>query len=186
MVAVEEQTLLAELRNPSTKSLAFDRLVRLHQEMLYHHIRRMVISHDDTDDVLQNTFVKAWRYVDSFRADSKIRTWLYRIASNEAFTFLEKRNKRKFTGVEDIQNDLAFSLENSPHIEGDEIQMKLQQAILTLPDRQRTVFNMRYFDEMPYDEISKILEVTAGSLKASYHHAAKKIEAFLTAESALH
>lgn len=180
MVAVEEQTLLAELRDPSTKSLAFDKMVRLHQEILYHHVRRLVISHDDTDDVLQNAFVKAWRYVDSFRADSKLRTWLYRIATNEALTFLDKKKKRSFTGVEDIQNDLRFSLENGPHIDGDEIQMKLQQAILTLPDRQRTVFNMRYFDEMPYDEISQVLEVSTGSLKASYHHAAKKIEAFLT------
>ena len=179
MVAVEEQMLLEGLRNPSTKSRAFEQMVKLHQEMLYHHVRRMVVSHDDADDILQNTFVKAWKYVDSFRADSKLRTWLYRIATNEALSFLDKRKKQQFSDVEDIQDDLRHSLYHTAHVEGDEIQMKLQEAILTLPDRQRTVFNMRYFDELPYDEIAEVLDVTAGSLKASYHHAVKKIEAFL-------
>ncbi|MDP5172211.1 MAG: RNA polymerase sigma factor [Bacteroidia bacterium] len=180
---MEEQTILAELRSTETKSRAFGQLVQLHQEMLYHHVRRLVIDHDDADDVLQNTFVKAWRHIDSFRADSKIRTWLFRIATNEALTFLEKKKKQQFTDIENIQDDLRHSLAHGPHIDGDEIQMKLQQAILTLPDRQRTVFHLRYFDEMPYEEISQILEVTTGSLKASYHHAVKKIEAFLTART---
>lgn len=183
MVAVEEQTLLAELRQPETKSRAFDRLVRLHQEMLYHHIRRLVIDHDDTDDVLQNTFVKAWRHIDGFRADAKLRTWLYRIATNEALSFLETKQKRQFVGVEDLQNDLRHSLESGPYIDGDEIQLRLQAAVLTLPDRQRTVFHLRYYDELPYEEISEILGVTAGALKASYHHAVKKIEAFLTGQT---
>ncbi len=179
MVAVDEQLMLKGLQNPSTKTQAFDQMVRVHQEMLYHHVRRMVIVHDDADDILQNTFIKAWKYIDSFRGDAKLRTWLYRIATNEALSFLEKQKKRAFTDVENIQDDLRHSLQNSQHIDGDEIQMKLQEAILTLPDRQRTVFHMRYFDELPYDEIAAVLEVTTGSLKASYHHAVKKIEAYL-------
>ncbi len=179
----EEQQLLAELRDPDTKSRAFDDLVRRYQQRLYHHVRRLVIDHDDADDVLQNTFLKAWRHIDSFRADSQLHTWLYRIATNESLSFLQSKNKRAHSDVADIQDDLRHSLTNSPHIQADTIEMKLQQAILTLPDRQRTVFHLRYYDEMPYEDMSQILEVTTGSLKASYHHAVKKIEAFLTASA---
>ncbi|MEL6676473.1 MAG: RNA polymerase sigma factor [Bacteroidota bacterium] len=179
MVVEQEKNLLERLRQPAHREQAFGELVRLHQKSLYYHIRRIVISHDDADDVLQNTFLKAWRNLHNFRADSAIKTWLYRIATNESLTFINRRKKMEQREVKDVENDLRHSLENGPYISGDEIQMKLQRALLTLPDRQKLVFNMRYFDEMKYDEISAVLEVSVGSLKASYHHAAKKIEAYL-------
>ena len=180
MVATKESELLEQLRDPATRGHAFNRLVRTYQEVLYYHIRRLVKNHDDTDDVLQNTFLKAWRYIDRFRADSSLKTWLYRIATNEALTFLNRQQKRQFQEIEDIQNDLRHSFSNSGYISGETIQQKLYAAIDTLPERQRLVFNMRYFDELKYDEIAQILEVSTGALKASYHHAVKKIEKCLT------
>ena len=179
--ALKKNLLLEQLQNPQTRPLAFEQVVREHQEMLYYHIRRIVIAHEDTDDVLQNTFLKAWRYLDKFRGDSSIKTWLYRIATNEALTFLNQKKKRMAEPLEGVENELRKSLNEGRYMEGTEIQMKLQQAILTLPERQRMVFNMRYFDELKYDEISTILEVTTGALKASYHHAVKKIEKHLIA-----
>ncbi len=179
-VALKEQTLLDQLKNPVTRAYAFEQVVRDHQEMLYYHIRRMVIDHGDTDDVLQNTFLKAWRYLDRFRGDAAIKTWLYRIATNEALTFLNQKKKHMHQPVEDLEADLRHSLTQGKYIGGDEIQQKLQLAILTLPDRQRLVFNMRYFNELKYDEMADMLEVTVGALKASYHHAVKKIEKYLT------
>ena len=138
------------------------------------------MSHADTDDVLQNTFLKAWRYMDKFRGDAALKTWLYRIATNEALTFLQKRKKLAHTDVENIQDDINHSGKQTSTVSGEEIQMKLQTAVLTLPERQQMVFNMRYFDEMKYQQISDVLEVSVGALKASYHHAVKKIEAKLT------
>lgn len=182
MQTVEERELLVELRRPESKEAAFASLIRAYQESLYYHIRRIVISHDDADDVLQNALLKAWRNLDKFRAEASIKTWLYRIATNESLTFLKQRQKRSFQDIEDLQNDLRHSLSHGPYIDGDEIQMKLQHAILGLPERQRLVFNMRYFEEMKYDEISQVLEVSVGSLKASYHHAVKKIEHSLKAQ----
>jgi len=176
MPTVEENELLVQLQQPEGRASAFENLMGMYQKSLYFHIRRIVISHEDADDVLQNTLLKAWRNLAKFRAEASIKTWLYRIATNESLTFLKRRQKRSFQDVEDLQNDLRHSLSHGPYIDGDEIQMKLQKAILTLPERQRLVFNMRYFEEMKYDEISGILEVTTGSLKASYHHAVKKIE----------
>lgn len=180
MMITAESELLVRLREPETRHQAFDQLVRMYQRMLYFHIRRMVINHDDADDVLQNTFFKAWKYIDRFRADSALKTWLYRIATNEALTFLNKQKKRAYEDVADIQDDLRHSLDQGKYIDGTEIQMKLQHAILQLPERQRAVFNLRYFDEMKYDEIAEVLKVSVGSLKASYHHAVKKIEKYLT------
>ncbi len=179
MVATAEQHLISELGNPSKKRSVFDAIVKNYQQVLYYHIRRIVIDHEDANDVLQNTFLKAWRNIDKFRGDASIKTWLYRIATNESITFLKAKRKRQFTDVEDIQNDLRHSLESGKYIEGSEIQLKLQKAILTLPERQRLVFNMRYFDEMKYDEMADILDVSTGALKASYHHAVKKIEKYL-------
>ncbi len=179
MIALEEKDLLTKLRHPQTKAYAFDRLVRKYQQMLDFHIRRIVIDHEDTDDVLQNTLLKAWKNIDRFRAESAIKTWLYRIATNEALTFLSRKKKASFQGLSDIQNDLRHSLSQGRYIDGDEIQLKLQNAIIRLPERQKMVFNMRYYDEMKYDEIAAILEVSVGALKASYHHAVKKIEEFL-------
>lgn len=180
MIALNEQQLVSQLQDVETRTRAFEQMVRQYQRMLYFHIRRIVIEHDDADDVLQNSFLKAWRYIEKFRGDSSIKTWLYRIATNEALTFLQQKKKRAYQDVEDIQNDLRHSLSSGKYIDGDEIQLKLQHAILTLPERQRLVFNMRYFEELKYDEISEILEVSVGGLKASYHHAVKKVEQYLS------
>ncbi|MEL7533225.1 MAG: RNA polymerase sigma factor [Bacteroidota bacterium] len=182
MVVTEEKQLLLLVRDPATRHQAFEGIVRNYQKPLYFHIRRIVIEHADADDVLQNTFLKAWRYIDKFRADSSLKTWLYRIATNEAISLLNKRKKQQYDAVEDLNNDLRHSLKQSPHIAGDEIQMKLQEAILRLPDRQRLVFNMRYFDELKYDEMAEMLELSVGALKASYHHAVKKIEKYIKAD----
>lgn len=182
MPTVEEKELLVQLIGPDDKHAAFAQLIKLYQRSLYFHIRRIVISHEDADDVLQNALLKAWKNLASFRAEASLKTWLYRIATNESLTFLKQRQRRSFQGIEDLQNDLRHSLSHGPYIDGDEIQMKLQKAILQLPERQRLVFNMRYFEELKYDEISSILEVTTGSLKASYHHAVKKVEKFLLEE----
>ena len=180
MVALEEKELLVQLKHPGTRNQAFGDLVRKYQQMLYFHIRRMVIDHEDADDVLQNTLMKAWKNLDNFRAEAALKTWLYRIATNEALTFLSRKKRQAHQDVEDIQNDLRHSLSEGKYIDGEEIQIRLQEAILRLPDRQRLVFNMRYYDEMRYDEISEVLGVTTGGLKASYHHAVKKIEKYLT------
>jgi RNA polymerase sigma-70 factor (ECF subfamily) len=139
----------------------------------------MVIVHDDADDLLQNVFIKAFKALHGFREDSKIYTWLYKIATNECITFLNNKKKRFFLPLVDVESQLSRHLENDPHLSGDRIQMKLQQAILTLPEKQRLVFNMKYFDEMKYEEMSEILVTSVGALKASYHHAVKKIEEFI-------
>ena len=147
--------------------------------MLYWHVRKIVISHENADDVLQNAFVKAWKAIGNFRGESKLKTWLYRIATNEALTLLKKEKKRSHGDLGDIQDSLQHSLEQGPMISGDEIQMKLQKAVLSLPEKQRLVFNLKYFEEMKYREIAEVLGGSEGSLKASYHHAVKKIEVFL-------
>lgn len=179
MPAIEERDLISRLRSPATRTLAFEELVRTYQRMLYFHIRRIVIDHDDADDILQNTLLKAWKNIDRFRAESALKTWLYRIATNESLTFLSQKKRRFYQPVEDLQDDLRHSLSSGQYIDGDEIQKKLQHAILTLPERQRMVFNMRYFETLKYNEIADILGVSVGALKASYHHAVKKIEAYL-------
>ncbi len=174
--------LIIQLKNKNTKRLAFHELVKTYQEKLYWHIRKIVISHDDTDDVLQNTFIKVWNNIESFRAESGLYTWMFRIATNEALTFLSQKKRRSiFSGS--IENEyLINNLESDEYFDGTEIQLKLQKAVLSLPDKQRVVFNMKYFDEMKYDDISKILETSVGALKASYHHAVKKIEEQLKEE----
>jgi RNA polymerase sigma-70 factor, ECF subfamily len=138
-----------------------------------------VISHDDTDDVLQNTFIKIWKGLSNFKEESALFTWMYRIATNESLTFLKQKQGRNTTSIHPIEYHLSKSLESDQYFKGDEIQLKLQQAILTLPEKQRLVFNMRYYDEMPYEEMSGILGTSVGALKASYHIAAKKIEEIL-------
>ncbi len=159
---------------------AFGMLMQQYQQSLYWHIRKILISHDDTDDALQNTFVKAWKSLAKFRGDSKLYTWLYRIATNEAITLLNK-NKTKITStIDDNENLLAETLTSDEYFSGDEIQRKLQKAILTLPEKQRIVFNMKYFDEIKYQDMSEILGTSVGALKASYHHAVKKIELILS------
>jgi len=176
----EEKDLVENLRQDKTRKLAFHILVKEYQERLYWHIRKIILNHDDTDDVLQNTFLKAWHGIENFKGESSLFTWLYKIATNEAITFLNKKKKRNiFSPQEEIHNYLINSIESEEHFSGDKIQKKLQEAIIRLPEKQRLVFNMKYFDEMKYQEISEILETSVGALKASYHHAVKKIEEYL-------
>jgi len=173
----DESNLAQSLKN--NKESAFRQLVILYQERLYFHIRKIVINHDDADDVLQNTFLKVWNNIDTFREESAIYTWLYRIATNEAITFLNSKKRKSWVSLQDNSDNLMHSLQTDPYFEGDEIQMKLQKAILNLPEKQRIVFNMKYFDEIKYEEMSKILNTSVGALKASFHHAVKKIEEYL-------
>jgi RNA polymerase sigma-70 factor (ECF subfamily) len=175
----DDRQLIAELRQENTRDLAFNRLVKTYQERLYWHIRKMVLNHDDTDDILQNTFVKVWKSIGSFREESKLYTWLYRIATNETITFLNSKKRRNLLPFNDVSDYLMENLTSDPYFEGDQLQMKLQQAILRLPEKQRIVFNMKYFDDMKYEEMSHVLDTSVGALKASYHHAVKKIEEFI-------
>ncbi|MGE0567286.1 MAG: RNA polymerase sigma factor [Bacteroidia bacterium] len=163
-----------------TRNKSLDLLINHYQERLYWHIRKIVIDHDDADDVLQNTYIKIWKGLDNFKKESALYTWMYRIATNESITFLNKKRKLATSSIHPIEYQLSKSLESDQYFKGDDIQLKLQQAILTLPEKQRIVFNMRYFDETPYEEMSQVLDTSVGALKASYHLAAKKIEEYLT------
>jgi RNA polymerase sigma-70 factor (ECF subfamily) len=174
-----QSLFITQLKDKATRETAFRKLMADYKERLYWHIRNIVKSHDDTDDVLQNTFIKIYRYIDNFKGDSKLYTWMYRIATNEALTFLSKQAKRKSITDEELQTSLIENLESDVYFEGDEIARKLQEAIATLPEKQRLVFNMRYFQELKYSDIAEITETSEGSLKASYHLASKKIEEYL-------
>lgn len=180
---VMEDDLLSRLSDSRTKEKAFSEVVRLYQERLYWHIRKMVLSHEDANDLLQNTFMKAWGGLSTFRGDAKISSWLYRIATNETMTFLTSKRMKHISSMEDIENILLNQLRADTYFCGNEAEMKLQEAILTLPEKQRLVFNMKYFDSLTYDEMEKILETSVGALKASYHHAVKKLEKILSDES---
>jgi RNA polymerase sigma factor (sigma-70 family) len=170
--------LLQSFRNPDTREQAFTAIIRKYQEKLYWHIRRMVIVHEDADDVLQNLFIKVWKGLDQFREDSRLYTWLYRIATNESLTHLEQK-KRKPTQSIDNEEGLSEQLRSEPNFDASRAEWKLQLAIQQLPEKQRLVFNLRYYEEMPYQEMSRILETSEGALKASYHHAVKKIENYI-------
>ncbi|MGO4913624.1 RNA polymerase sigma factor [Leeuwenhoekiella sp. W20_SRS_FM14] len=161
-------------------SIKFEDLVSEYKERLYWHIRRMVVSHEDADDVLQNTFIKVYKNLDTFNGDSQVYTWLYRIATNESLTFINKRKRTTHLSSEDFQESLITNLTSDPYFNGDEAQLKLQQAIDTLPAKQKQVFIMKYYDELQYNEISEILGTSEGALKASYHHAVKKITDYVT------
>lgn len=176
---IVEETLVNELKQLETKAKAFEVLVNTYKERLYWHIRRIVLDHDDTDDVLQNTFIKVYKNIEGFKGDSKLYSWMYRIATNEAFTFLKKKSKRIGLSDSELQDKMISNLQADVYFEGDEIQLKLQKAIATLPEKQKLVFNMKYFEEMKYDEISEILNTSVGGLKASYHLAVKKVESYL-------
>lgn len=178
----EDEGILILLKERKTFDSGFRQLVETYQERLYWHIRRMVGTHEDADDVIQNTFIKVYRSIDRFKGGSKLYTWLYRIATNETITFLNKRKKRMSSSIHNEDLNLSNRLIADEYFDGDEIQSQLQKALDTLPEKQRLVFNMRYYDEMPYKEISEVLETSVGALKASYHHAVKKIEAFFKAE----
>lgn len=177
---IDEQKLVQQLKDIKTQDKAFRILISLYKERLYWHIRKIVISHDDADDVLQNTFIKVYRNIDNFKTDSKIYSWMYRIATNEAITFINKRAKSKVVDIIEYQQNLGNSLHDDVLFNGAEIQIILQKAILTLPQKQQLVFNMKYFDEMKYSDISEILGTSIGALKASYYHAVKKIEKIIT------
>jgi len=177
---LKETAFIEQLKNPKTQEKSFRELVTLYKERLYWHIRKIVINHEDTDDVLQNTFIKVFRNIHSFKGNSKLYSWMYRIATNESITHLNKQAKLNKIDSETLQRQLVERLEADVYFDGNEIQLKLQKALATLPQKQQLVFNMKYFDNMKYEEISNVLETSVGALKASYHHARKKIEKFLT------
>ena len=176
---LEDRELLDLFREISTKEVAFTAIIKKFQERLYWHVRKMVISHEDSNDILQNVFIKVWKGLESFREDSQLYTWLYRIATNECLTFLEQRKKKATLSLEDDDNGLSNTIKADKNFDANKLEWKLQLAIQSLPERQRLVFNLRYYDAMPYEKMSRILETSEGALKASYHHAAKKIEHYI-------
>jgi RNA polymerase sigma factor (sigma-70 family) len=178
-IQVEDEEILSKFREDSTRNEAFNLLLKKYQQKIYWHVRRMVIDHDDADDLVQDVFVKVWKNLPGFRNDAQLYTWMYRIATNECITFLNKKKQKNNISLDDVDYELADTLSSSDQFSGDQIQHKLQQAILTLPDKQRLVFNMKYYDDLKYEEISDILGTSVGALKASYHLAVKKIEAFV-------
>jgi RNA polymerase sigma-70 factor (ECF subfamily) len=182
MEKYDENELLGMLRDESKRRRAFNTLVEQYSESLYWQIRKMILSHDDANDILQNTFLKCWTNIDQFRGDSRISTWLYRIAINETYTFINKERQKNQTDFTDLEDVMVQNLEGDPWFSGDEAALKLQEAILSLPDKQRLVFNMKYYDDMKYEEISEILGTSVGALKASYHYAVQKITAYLALE----
>ncbi len=179
---IAEATLVQQLKHKDSQAKAFEILVDTYKERLYWHIRRIVLDHDDADDVLQNTFIKVFKSIEGFKGESKLYSWMYRIATNESLTFLKVKARKLGVSSEAMQEKMANNLQADVYFEGDEIQLKLQKAIATLPEKQKLVFNMKYFEEMKYEEISEVLETSVGGLKASYHLAVKKIEQFLKEE----
>lgn len=178
-ILIDDKELLLQFADPSTKERAYTNIIKKYQEKLYWHIRRMVVEHEDANDVLQNMFIKVWRGLENFREDSQLYTWLYRIATNESLTFLEQQKKRAAVSLSDEESGLSNKVKASENFDANKLEWKLQLAIQQLPEKQRVVFNLRYYDEMPYEEMSRVLETSEGALKASYHHAAKKIEDFI-------
>jgi RNA polymerase sigma factor (sigma-70 family) len=179
---LDDRSLLLAFRNEATKESAFSELIKRYQERLYWHIRRMVIHHEDTNDILQNVFIKVWRNLSEFREEANFYTWLYRIGTNETLTYLEQQKRKSSLSLSDDGldgNGLSNKLSAEQGYDSNKIEWKLQQALLQLPEKQRIVFNLRYYDEMPYEKMSAVLGTSEGALKASYHHAVKKIEAFL-------
>lgn len=178
-VQVDDAEILRKFQDEKTRNEAFNLLLKKYQQKLYWHVRRMVIDHDDADDLIQDTFVKIWKNLPGFRSDAQLYTWMYRIATNECITFLNKKKQKNNIPLDDVAYELADTLADSTYFNGDQAQMKLQQAILTLPEKQRLVFNMKYYDDMKYEEMSEVLGTSVGALKASFHLAVKKIESFL-------
>ncbi len=174
----DDEQLIEQLRDPQRCRKAFNEVIKIYTEPLYWQIRKMVIDHDDANDVLQNTFIKAWSSIENFRGDAKLSTWLYKIAINESITFINKEKQRNNVSLDDDDSFLINSLASDEWFDGDDLRLELQKAINSLPEKQRLIFNMRYFDDMKYEDMSEILGTTVGALKASYHHAVKKIEKF--------
>jgi RNA polymerase sigma factor (sigma-70 family) len=184
MVHPDDLELLQQFREPATKERAYTTIIKKYQERIYWHIRRLVVEHEDANDVMQNVFIKVWNGLDNFKENSQLYTWLYRIATNESLTFLEQqKRKRADYSLSDVESHLENKIKADKHFDANKWEWKLQLAIQQLPEKQRIVFTLRYYDEMPYEEMSRVLETSEGGLKASYHHAAKKIEEILLKEA---
>ena len=179
LTTLSDSELLIEFRNPVTKEKAFTSLIKKYQEKLYWHLRRMVVDHDDANDVLQNVMIRVWNGLENFREDSQLYTWLYRVATNECLTFLEQQKKRASVSLSDVESGLENKIKADQNFDGKKLEWKLLLGIQQLPEKQRIVFQLRYYDEMPYEEMSRVLETSEGALKASYHHAVKKIEEYI-------
>lgn len=175
----DDNLLLAFFKEEDSREAAFTAIVKKYQQKLYWHIRRMVVEHEDSNDILQHVFIKMWRNLEEFRGDANLYTWLYRIATNETLTWLEKEKRRRAVSLDTGENLLAEKLEAQKGFDANRLEWKLQQAIQSLPEKQRIVFSLRYYDEMPYEEMAKVLNTSEGALKASYHHAVKKVETFI-------
>jgi RNA polymerase sigma factor (sigma-70 family) len=176
---LEDIVLIQQFQNEQTKNYAFNLIVKKYQQKVYSLTRKMVIDHDDANDLTQDTFIKVWNNLQNFRQDAQLFTWIYRIATNECLNFLAKKRRKFFIPIVDVEAQLSSYVDQGKYITGDEIQIKLQKAILTLPEKQRLVFNMKYFEELKYEEISEIVGTSVGALKASYHIAVKKIEEYI-------
>lgn len=179
-MVIEDSLILQKFEDEKTRHEAFSMLLDKYQQKIYWHIRRIVLNHDDTDDIVQEVFIKVWKNLINFRQDSQLYTWLYRIATNESITFLNKKKAKNNISIDDLSEQLSQNLSEENYFSGDAIQKKLQEAILILPEKQKLVFNMKYFDDMKFQEISDVLGTSVGALKASYHLAVKKIEKHLT------
>ncbi|MBN2519666.1 MAG: RNA polymerase sigma factor [Bacteroidales bacterium] len=180
MQRYSDKELIELFQKGDNKNYAFNLLIKKYQKKIYWHIRKIIINHDDADDVTQNTFIKIFKNLNNFRQDSELFTWIYRIATNEAISFLNKKRRRILLPLVDVEQGLINSLKDDPYFNGDELQLKLQEAVLKLPEKQRIIFNMKYFDDMKYEQIAEILKTSVGALKASYHHAVKKIEKYIS------
>ena len=176
---MQDAELLLQFRNLSTREAGFTAIIKKYQEKLYWHIRRILVDHEDANDVLQNVFIRVWNGLENFREDSQLYTWLYRIATNESLTFLEQQKKRSSVPLSDVESGLSNRIKADKYFDPNKLEWKLQLAMQQLPEKQRIVFNLRYYDEMPYEEMSRVLDTSEGALKASYHHAVKKIEDFI-------
>jgi len=176
---LEDKELLLQFNDPATKERGFTAIIKKYQEKLYWHIRRMVVEHEDANDILQNMFIKVWKGLENFREDSQLYTWMYRIATNECLSFLEQQKKRKTVSLSNEETGLSNQLKADKNFDINKAEWKLQLAMQQLPEKQKAVFNLRYYDEMPYEEMSRVLETSEGALKASYHHAVKKIEDYI-------
>lgn len=180
---MEDHEILRLFHDPASRNLAFNQLVRKYQRKVYWHVRKMVVDHADADDLTQDVFVKVWKHLENFRQDAQLFTWIYRIATNECLGFLSSKRRKFLLPLNDVGAELAEKLEADPALAGDEIELTLQKAILQLPDKQRLVFNLRYYDEMPYEQMAEVTSTSVGALKASYHHAVKKVEDYVTRAS---
>jgi len=178
-VTIQDTELLLQFRDPETKERAFTAIIRKYQEKLYWHIRRMVVEHEDANDVLQNVFIRVWNGLENFREDSQLYTWLYRIATNECLSYLEQQKRKSALPLDETESGLSNKIVADKYFDPNKLEWKLQLAIQQLPDKQRVVFTLRYYDEMPYEEMSRVLDTSEGALKASYHHAVKKIEDYI-------